>query len=120
MEKVFTGISHTVVKELKARHDIRYSLAIERTILANERTLMSYSRTSLTLFVAGVSFLHFTEVFLLHIIGYIFIPIGLYTFIFGYYRFNKKKNGIRKERDMLDKMLYNEYCKIPPQNPQFP
>jgi putative membrane protein len=113
MEKVLAGTTHPVVRELKAKHDIRHSLAIDRTILANERTLMSYSRTSLTLFVAGVSFLHFSEAILLHIIGYIFIPIGIFTFVFGYYRFDKKKNGIRKERDILEKMLNNEYCNLP-------
>jgi len=101
------------IREIKAKHDIRHSLAIDRTILANERTLLSYSRTSLTLILAGVSFLHFTSDIMLHILGWLFIPIGFFTIVLGYYRFHKKKTAIRKEKDAIDLMLRNEYCRIP-------
>jgi putative membrane protein len=100
------------LKEIKAKHDIRHSLAIDRTILANERTLLSYTRTSLTLFVPGVSFLHFSDAVALQIMGWIFIPFGLFTFFYGYYRFHKKKVVVRKEREVLQQMLKNEYCNI--------
>ena len=113
MEKNFAEVyPPTAVRELKAKHDIRHLLAIDRTILANERTLMSYSRTSLTMFVAGVSFIHFTDALLLHIVGYIFIPLGILLFAYGYARFVTKKNVIRNEKEALDKMLLNEYCNI--------
>src|SRR4051794_15121782 len=108
--EVIAELEQPIIRELKAKHDIRHMLAIDRTIMANERTLMSYARTSLTLFVAGVSFLHFTDVLSLHFIGALFIPLGLFTFFFGYYRFLKKKSSIRKEKEVLEQMLHSEYC----------
>lgn len=102
----------TAIREIKAKHDIRHSLAIDRTVLANERTLLSYTRTALTMLVPGVSFVHFTEAGGLHLLGWLFIPLGLFSFIFGYYRFNKRKLIIRKEKEVLQQMLKNEYCNI--------
>ena len=103
--------SGSALQEIKAKHDIRHSLAIDRTILANERTMLSYTRTSLTLLVPGVSFIHFTNGSL-ELVGWAFIPCGLFAFIYGYFRFSKKKAVIRKEREMLQQMLRNEYCNI--------
>lgn len=111
MEEVITE-SQPAIREIKAKHDIRHSLAIDRTVLANERTLLSYTRTSLTLLVPGVSFLHFTQDVTMHIVAWLFMPLGLFTFFFGYYRFFKKKAVIRKDREVLEQMLRNEYCNI--------
>jgi putative membrane protein len=105
-------LNKSVISEIKAKHDIRHSLAIDRTILANERTLLSYTRTSLTFLLPGASFVHFTPGTGLAFIGWIFIPIGLFIFVYGYYRFNKKRSLIRKEREVLQQMLRNEYCNI--------
>lgn len=98
--------------EEEAKHDIRHSLAIDRTILANERTLLSYTRTSLTLLVPGITFIHLSDTLGLTLLGWIFIPLGVFSFLYGYYRFNKKKNRIRGERDVLNQMLKKQYCQI--------
>jgi len=66
-------------------------LASFRTILANERTVLSYVRTALTLFVAGVTFVHFFDSTLIHVVGWIFIPLGLITVIIGVFRYNREK-----------------------------
>jgi len=63
--------------------------AIHRTILANQRTFLSYLRTALTFFVAGISFVKFFEYVIVEVIGWIFIPIGVITFVVGLYRYNK-------------------------------
>ncbi|MFZ5980150.1 MAG: DUF202 domain-containing protein [Candidatus Zixiibacteriota bacterium] len=70
---------------------LRDFLAIDRTILANQNTFLAYLRTALTLFVAGITFIRFFDVMLIEIIGWIFIPIGLITFIVGFIRYNKKR-----------------------------
>lgn len=103
----------TLIREIQAKHDIRHSMAIDRTIMANERTLLSYTRTSLTLLLPGVTFVHFTSGIAMQIIGYFLIPLGLVTFIIGYFRFTKKKSIIRKEKEVLQQMLRSEYCAIP-------
>lgn len=104
--------SASVIHELKVKHDIRHSLALDRTILANERTLLAYARTSLTLLVPGASFLYFTDSLILWVLGWIFVPLGVFSFIYGWKRFTKKKETIKEERKMLDEMLRNEYCRI--------
>ena len=45
-------------KDLEDQLILRDHLAADRTILANERTFLAYIRTALTLFVAGLSFMH--------------------------------------------------------------
>lgn len=62
--------------------------AIHRMILANQRTFLSYLRTALTFFVAGISFVKFFQEFIIEIIGWVFIPLGLATFIVGVFRYN--------------------------------
>ena len=66
-------------------------LASFRTILANERTVLSYVRTALTLFVAGLTFVHFFDNPIIQVIGWIFIPLGLTTVVIGIYRYNREK-----------------------------
>ena len=73
--------------------------AYNRTVLANERTLLAYLRTSLTLFVAGVSFIRFFEVRLLAVLGFVFIGISIILVIFGFYGFIK----VRKHIDGFEK-----------------
>lgn len=63
--------------------------AIHRTILANQRTFLSYLRTALTFFVAGIGFLKFFDTLILEIVGWVFIPIGITTFVVGIIRYNK-------------------------------
>jgi len=84
---------------------LRDFLAIDRTILANQNTFLAYLRTALTLFVAGVTFIRFFDLKVVEIIGWIFIPVGMVTFIVGFVRYNKK-------RVILDKIM------TPPEKPQ--
>lgn len=62
--------------------------AIHRMILANQRTFLSYLRTALTFFVAGITFVKFFQEFIVELIGWVFIPLGLATFAVGIYRYN--------------------------------
>lgn len=77
---------------------LRDHLAADRTILANERTFLAYIRTALTLFVAGLSFVHL-KVFDSHIveaIGVIFILFGIVTFFLGLVRYKRMQALIHK------------------------
>lgn len=85
--------------------DIRHHMSIQRTIMANERTLLAYSRTGLTLVVSGLGFIHFTDSMYLQIISLLFIPIGISTFTFGVFRFLKKRNSIKEQRNKLGPLL---------------
>ena len=78
---------------------LRDHLAADRTILANERTFLAYIRTALTLFVAGLSFVHLKQFFTLYIvevIGVIFILLGIITFFVGLVRYKRMQALIRK------------------------
>jgi len=76
---------------------LRDHLVFDRTNLANERTFLAYIRTALTLFVSGVSFVHFFTTAIIVIIGWLFIPLGILIFtkgIMNYIERNKKLSGI--------------------------
>ncbi len=78
---------------------LRDHLAADRTILANERTFLAYIRTALTLFVAGLSFVHLKEIFssyIVEVIGVIFIMLGIVTFFVGLVRYKRMQALIRK------------------------
>jgi len=70
---------------------LRDYLAIDRTILANQNTFLAYIRTALTLFVAGITFIRFFDQVVVEIVGWVFIPVGLATFVIGLIRYNKKR-----------------------------
>ena len=71
------------------RMELRDYLAIDRTILSNQNTFLAYVRTALTLFVGGLTFVRFFDQRLVEIIGWIFVPLGVATFIVGAVRYNK-------------------------------
>ncbi len=78
---------------------LRDHLAADRTILANERTFLAYIRTALTLFVAGLSFVHLKEIFssyIVEVIGIIFILLGIVTFFVGLFRYKRMQALIRR------------------------
>ncbi|OGV31734.1 MAG: hypothetical protein A2020_05435 [Lentisphaerae bacterium GWF2_45_14] len=82
---------------------LRDELAVDRTILANERTLMAYLRSALTLFIAGITFLHFFEFGELFWIGIAAIPSGLIVAVFGVLRYRTMNASIRAIRDNFGK-----------------
>lgn len=75
---------------------LRDLLAADRTKLSNQNTFLAYIRTALTLFVAGVSFIQFFGNLVYEIIGFTFIPVGLVTFLVGFFRYNKLRIALRK------------------------
>ncbi|HDH04295.1 MAG TPA: DUF202 domain-containing protein [Nitrospirae bacterium] len=76
---------------------LRDHLAAQRTLLANERTYLAYIRTSLTLFVAGVSFIKFFGNIVYEIIGWMLIPLGILVLIKGIISYIKMKRVIIEE-----------------------
>ncbi|MCC9136564.1 DUF202 domain-containing protein [Pontibacter silvestris] len=77
--------------------EIRDSLAMERTKMANERTLLAYMRTATAMVLAGLTFIKVFDNDPFYIgIGVIAIPLGLVIACFGYYRFSKKKSQVSR------------------------
>ena len=89
----------TPYKGLEDQLILRDHLAADRTILANERTFLAYIRTALTLFVAGLSFVHLKQFFtsyIVEVIGIVFILLGIATFFVGLFRYKRMQALIRK------------------------
>lgn len=94
-------------ESIKGQLILRDHLAADRTILANERTFLAYIRTALTLFVAGLSFVHFnimSSPLADGSIGGILMFIGAITFFLGLYRYHKTKSLIReiKQKELAE------------------
>ena len=101
----------TPYQNIKGQLILRDHLAADRTILANERTFLAYIRTALTLFVAGLSFVHFKIVsspLADGAIGGLFMFIGTITFFLGLYRYNQMKTLIReiKQKELAEGINY--------------
>ena len=77
---------------------LRDELALDRTILANERTLLAYLRSAVALMIAGVTIMHFSTALWFTIIGIISIPVGAFTGLLGWLRFNQMKKSITQVR----------------------
>ncbi|MEW5923294.1 MAG: DUF202 domain-containing protein [Candidatus Zixiibacteriota bacterium] len=75
---------------------INEQLNAARTILANERTVLAYIRTSLTLFVAGITFIRFFDNLIVEIIGWVFLPIGIINLVIGIYRYRATQRHINE------------------------
>lgn len=74
--------------------DKKHHWSFHLTTLANERTFLAYIRTSLTLFVAGVSFVEFFTYPIVVKIGLVFVVFGIITFLIGLFRFLKTRSHI--------------------------
>jgi len=81
---------------------LRDLLAADRTILANERTFLAYIRTALTLFVAGVSFIKFFDSIVIELVGWIFVPSGVLTFMLGLRRYKSMNSLIYEVKNARD------------------
>lgn len=78
---------------------LRDHLAADRTVLANERTFLAYIRTALTLFVAGLSFVHFEILGAPIVDGTIcaaFVLLSIAIFFVGLVRYKRMQALIRK------------------------
>jgi len=84
-------------RESKEHLFLRDHLAAKRTILANERTFLSYIRTALTLLVAGVSFIKFFGSAVIQALGWILIPLGVFTLVKGVISFRRMARRIEEE-----------------------
>lgn len=80
---------------------LRDQLAIDRTLLANERTLLAYLRSGVALFIAGISIIHFSHEGWFTAIGFLCIPCGFTTLLFGLLRFRKMDKAIAVVRQEL-------------------
>lgn len=84
----------------KDKLSLSEQLALDRTILANERTFLSYMRTSLTIFVVGITFIELLDSPIIEIIGILFLPIAFVIFILGikiYLKIKKELYGMREK-----------------------
>ena len=78
---------------------LRDRLAADRTILSNERTFLAYIRTALTLFIAGLSFVHFEILGSPIVDGTIcatFVVLSIATFLVGLVRYKRMQALIRE------------------------
>jgi len=73
----------------RGRLILRDHLANCRTSMANERTFLAYVRTALTLVVAGLTFIKFFDSLTIEIVGWVFWPVGVATFLVGLWRFRQ-------------------------------
>ncbi|MBU0577979.1 DUF202 domain-containing protein [Patescibacteria group bacterium] len=84
-------------------------LSAHRTILANDRTWLGNIRTSLTFFVAGVSFIQFFGSSIVQVIGWIFVPLGIINLLIGLWQYRKRKNMFQliEESDEIVKEYFD-------------
>ena len=89
---------HTIVsaEDVAVSLSRRDGLAVDRTVMANERTLLAWVRTGLTFLAAGLTFIQFFSRPLAVAVGWIFIPIGLASFVLGFSRYLHFHRKIRQ------------------------
>ena len=80
---------------------LRDHLAVDRTLLANERTLLSYLRSGVALFIAGISIIHFSNQGWFSAVGFLCLPCGVLTVLFGIQRFRQMNRAILVIRQEL-------------------
>ena len=77
---------------------LRDELAIDRTVLANERTLLAYIRTALGFLVLGLTFHHFLDQKIYHVIGFGFQGFAVVIFLLGGIRYFQIRQDLRRLR----------------------
>jgi putative membrane protein len=81
---------------------LRDCLARERTTLANERTLLAYLRTALALVVTGASLIQFFPSRTFVVAGWVLMPAGIASAIFGSWRHAVVRRRILANRPPAD------------------
>ncbi len=79
-----------VEKEL----NLNDQLAAIRSILASERTFLAYQRTALATLAAGFTLIQFFQNFWIEIVGWVLVPIAIFTLTFGFIRYRKTRKYI--------------------------
>lgn len=75
--------------------DLRDCLALERTTLANERTFLSYARTSVMVFITGITaFKLFQENFIVFTLGWTAILVSTILFFVGLKKYARRFRSI--------------------------
>ncbi len=84
---------------------VRDWLALDRTIFSNERTFLAWCRTSLTLIIAGMSFIQFFGHSIYTVVGAISIVGGIFIFILGFARYRHMLGHYRALSKLEDSAL---------------
>jgi len=77
---------------------LRDHLAMDRTVLANQRTFLAWIRTALTLFLTGLSLVHFFEHVMVRGLGGALIFAGALVMFLGTVtnlKFKKRLGGLK-------------------------
>lgn len=94
-------------KIIKEELILRDHLAADRTTLANERTYLAYVRTSMTMFIVGVSLVKFFNSIISQIIGGLFMLFSLGIFVLGSVRYRAMSTLIQHVNKKVDTMPLN-------------
>ena len=95
-------MQHNLYSQFNASELIlRDHLAVDRTLLANERTLLSYLRSGVALFIDGISIIHFSNHGWFSAVGFLCLPCGALTVMFGIQRFRQMNRAILVIRQEL-------------------
>jgi putative membrane protein len=81
---------------------LRDELAVDRTLLANERTLLAYLRSAVSLGIAGVSIMHFSNQFWYLVFGIACLPAAVAVAVVGVIRYRRMNAGIGCVRHLQD------------------
>jgi putative membrane protein len=87
---------------------LRDWLALDRTVLANERTFLAYGRTSLGLFLTGVTLIKVFKSDFAIGTGWVFVFVAIGVFIYGFRRFRKMQSHYRGLSALEEKILPGE------------
>ena len=88
-------MAHMVYERIESENLIlRDLLAIDRTVLSNQRSFLACIRTSLSVFVAGVSFIKFIGYTWTTVIGWAFMPLSAALLLIGVSRYLHMKRRI--------------------------
>lgn len=69
-------------------------LALDRTVLAVRRTWLASARTGLALFVAGASFLHFSEAPWMQAAGWTMLSASAPVVALGWWRYRRELRSL--------------------------
>ncbi len=87
-----------VEKEL----NLNDQLAAIRSILASERTFLAYQRTALATLAAGFTLIQFFQSLEMIVVGWLLIPVAVFTLTIGFVRYRKTRKYIfQLEKDFI-------------------